>query len=338
MMLTLNSERIVDTGRERNFKSLFYSPDGNLLLAVNEDQTSTVYTANNKSIYQSPSSINDVVWYPWSKSDVPNSSCYIVSSCDQPLKLIDAFDSKVRAHYLPVNEKEELDKTLCCCFSPDGSILFGGSMERIYAFKTQNSGPNYDCIRTREDRKSKCGQKGLLSSLCHRWDDTGVLAAGSFNGQIGIYDVRSSNSCVLLINTEAAITQMCFDRNGLDLFAAHRQKDLITQWDLRSGDKADFDINRGGQTNQRLYFSMSTDGSTIMTGSSLESEVIKYDLMEGTTTVMKTDHSDIISAISCHPTDTFIFASCSGQRHYDTDYAHDNSVRVYRLGRASSLQ
>jgi WD40 repeat protein len=327
--------------KETNYKRVVWSPDGSQILAVNEDTTITSYglDAAPISLFKAPGTINDICWYPWMRPDIIGSACYLAAIHGQPLKVIDSNTGASRMTYKPINHLDELDGScVSCAFSPDARVIYTGSTERIYTFDSSSSTQSA-LIKTRHNRKSRDGQAGGISALCPRWDDTGVLAAGSFSGSVGIYDMRIPEPLTLLLrsNISGGVTQIIFDpASGMDLFVGHRQADQISVWDLRMGDEADWSVPRPSMTNQRIYFSIS-DGKMYSGTSESPGDLMIIDLNASKSAAPNPFHAvkihnDIVSSVSCNPSDPSLVATCSGQRHYQSANAYvDNSMKITRL-------
>lgn len=285
------------------------------------------------SDFVSCESVSDACWYPWMRSDVSATCCYLACSRDQPLKLIDSCTGSVRASYIPRNAQDELDGgCVSCCFSPDGKLIWAGSREAIYRLDTASPGAPSTAIKTTPSRKSREGQCGLISCLKPRWDDTGVLAAGSFNGSIGIYDTRvpEDETCVLLMKGDYGVTQVAFNElNGMELFSGHRQSDQILGWDLRTGQKT-FKIGPRETKNQRINFTQANH--FIYTGTSSRGDLLQFDLANPLSFSVVGSCDDVICGVSINPRNPDILATCSGQRHINEPHpTPDNSVRVWNL-------
>lgn len=325
-----------------NYKRVSWSPDASQLLAVNDDSTITAYTPNGQntiSQFRAPGSVNDICWYPGMRSDILGSACYLAAIHGQPLKVIDSTTGISRMCYKPINHLDELDEgCVSCTFSPDARAIYAGSADRIYTFDSGSS-TQTSVIKTRHSKKSRDGQAGVISALCPRWDDSGVLAAGSFSGSVGIYDIRSPEPLTLLLRSNIAggVTQVMFDQtSGMDLFVGHRHSDRIAVWDLRMGEEASWHVPRPSLTNQRLYFSLGNGNLYSGTSESL-GDLVVFDLDVCKSSDPKSygsfkAHDDVISSVSCSPTDPSVIASCSGQRHYQsTAEPPDNSIKIIKF-------
>lgn len=325
-------ERCMVQERPVNFKRVTWSPDGSHILAVSDNNLIEVYNEeyNMSASYSCPGNVNDAVWYPWMNKCLSGSNCFLICSHDQPLKLLDGITGLVRSNYRPVDHKDELDSCSSCAFAPDGHSIYAGSRERIYTFEYSAS-TSVNSLKTRETRRSREGQGGVISCLAPRWDDTGVLAAGSFSGSIGIYDMRSAD-LVMLLPGACGVTQLQFDRlDGMRLYSAHRHLGAIQSWDLRNAQTTS-PLQRNDNTNQRIYFT--TDGNRLFTGSCTTGELLEYSEMQSDSLQVKVHeglHGDRIGAVSLHPTDSSRLLTCSGQRHYDPLEPIDNSIKIWRV-------
>lgn len=328
--------------KETNYKRVIWSPDESQLLAVNDDSTITAYTPDGDrmiSEFKAPGSVNDVCWYPGMRSDILGSACYLAAIHGQPLKVIDSTTGTSRMSYKPINHLDELDEgCVSCTFSPDARVIYAGSADRIYTFDSGSS-TQTSVVKTRHNKKSRDGQSGVISALCPRWDDSGVLAAGSFSGSVGIYDMRSPEPLNLLLrsNIVGGVTQIAFDStNGMDLFVGHRHSDRIAVWDLRMGEEASWHVPRPSHTNQRLYFSLG-NGKLYSGTSDNPGDLMVFDLDACKSSTPKLiesfkAHDDVISSVSCSPTDLSIIATCSGQRHYQSiSEPPDNSIKIIKF-------
>lgn len=112
------------------------------------------------------------------------------------------------------------------------------------------------------------GIAGIISSLAFSPNQSGLLAAGSFSGSIGLYDTSSRNSLVSLLYSEAkaGVTQVKFHPASHLLYAASRISPVIEVWDLRRLDRVLGMLPRAGETNQRLRFDIDATGEYLASG------------------------------------------------------------------------
>lgn len=177
--------------------------------------------------------------------------------------------------------------------------------------------PGKDCQKkpTVPTRKSKKGQKGVISCLAFNPDHSDLYAAGSFLKSIGLYDSRADELLLLLrdknqrangrrgkpspvatTNNDGAVsdqkygngaisstpmggvTQVQFSPDGQYLYSASRQDPFIRCWDIRNTANVLFRLERQGDlTNQRLGFDVSSDGRWLSTGD-MNGDITIFDL------------------------------------------------------------
>lgn len=208
-------------------------------------------------------------------------------------------------------------------------------------------------VQTTPTRKSKEGQKGIISCISFNPDRSGLFAIGSFSGSFGLYDANN-NDPVLLIRDKAAVgsvTQVQFSLDGHRLFLAARQSDHIDCWDIRNMGEKLYSLYRlrGGRTNQRIGFSLDTTGNVLATGD-LDGSVRYFDVSSSgsssrsSSTIAANDsndarlmahventHADCVAVASFHPS-MAVLATGSGQRRYH----HELDQTMLKLASSSS--
>ncbi|SAL95021.1 hypothetical protein [Absidia glauca] len=349
------------------FKSCQWSPDGTCLLTNSEDRIIRVFDIPS-SIYdpsctpsldlvpslciQEGESICDLAWFPSMNSQDPSTCCFLSSVRDHPVRLWDATTGKVRASYCVVNHREQFIGPNVLKFNLDGTKIYCGYENMIEIFHVHAPGNNTSTkISTTPNRKSRKGQKGIVSCLDFNPDQSGMYAAGSYSNSIGIYDERTDELCLKLTGMKGnGITQVKFSLDGHLLYSASRQSNSILCWDVRQSGNILYDLHRKGKTNQRITFDLDPTGSVLITGEQ-DGSVLTYD-----TTTMETEdvetkprllsswqaHQDIVSGATFNPLYPSVMASCSGQRKFtadlssDDDTSHstdiiDNSLKVWQL-------
>ena len=148
-------------------------------------------------------SVRSYEWYPLMNSYDPTTCAFISVSRDQPIHLIDAYTSQIRASYRPYNSLDELESPTIATFTPDGSRIFASGFHTdrtIHIFHTAIPGRESDVLRLGKTKHSRDGQKGLVSAL--GFPDGGggggggvftpnVFGVGTYSpGSIYIYDDR----------------------------------------------------------------------------------------------------------------------------------------------------
>ncbi|KAI8594441.1 WD40-repeat-containing domain protein, partial [Dissophora ornata] len=220
----------------------------------------------------------------------------------------------------------------------------------IEIFDTTRPGRDSQKRPTVPTRKSRKGQKGVISCLSFNPDHSNLYAAGSYLKTIGLYDARADELIVGGRRGEmGGVTQVQFSPDGQYLYSASRQDPWIRCWDIRDTAHVLHRLERPGDlTNQRIAFDISYDGRWLSTGD-MSGDISVFDLTNPSDD--KVDrlaarihgHGDVVSAATFHPSGT-ILATCSGQRKYDLDLDSsdssdaeddtalvDNSIRLWTL-------
>lgn len=122
-------------------------------------------------------------------------------------------------------------------------------------------------ITTTKTRKSKDGQKGILSSISFNPDYSGIYAVGSYKRSLGVYDYRNDECLLLKRNVEGGgITQTTFSPDGKYIYFSSRRSDYISCFDLRNTAEVLHRFERPGKTSQRLAFSLDLTGRYLSSG------------------------------------------------------------------------
>ncbi|KAG9321519.1 hypothetical protein KVV02_001952 [Mortierella alpina] len=233
--------------------------------------------------------------------------------------------------------------------------IYCGSNNMIQIFDTARPGRDSQKRPTVPTRKSKKGQKGVISCLAFNPDQSDLYAAGSYLKTIGLYDARAEELLLLLrdkshrphhrANKDGAVkdqdvpqrqrsadavppmggvTQLQFSPDGLYLYSASRQDAYIRCWDIRNTAHVLHRLERPGElTNQRISFDISYDGQWLTTGD-MNGDISVFDLTSpedaGTDRLVARyhGHDDVVSAAAFHPSGSML-ATSSGQRKYELD-------------------
>jgi WD40 repeat protein len=194
-------------------------------------------------------------------------------------------------------------------------------------------------------RKSKKGQKGIISCIDFSPDYSGLYAAGSYSKSIGIYDETNNELCLKLTGMDGGgVTQVKFSRDGSLLFSASRHSNSILCWDIRDTANVLYELPRPGKTNQRISFDIDATGQFLSTGDQFGHALI-YDIVSQPTDDENRDrlvcsfkahdgnmakyisyfivihcyycylHIDLSSCLAFNPVYP-VMASCSGQRKF----------------------
>ncbi|GEM06798.1 guanyl nucleotide binding protein [Rhodotorula toruloides] len=159
-------------------------------------------------------------------------------------------------------------------FSPNGSRLCCGFENAIEIFDVSQPGAEGYRLHTTPTRSSRQGQKGIISSLAFSFVDSysdSILAAGSFSGSIGLYDISGPVPLTTLLQPSqtGGITKLLFHPLSPHLlFAASRKSTHLDVWDLRNTSRTSSSgkLSRQGRTNQRLGFDIDPSGTWLAAG------------------------------------------------------------------------
>ncbi|KAG0227350.1 Telomerase Cajal body protein 1 [Actinomortierella wolfii] len=305
------------------FKALKWSPDGSCLLSASNDNNLRVFALPNTSgngsmdssiepslleeglIVREGEAIYDMCWYPGMTTQDPSSCCFLSSSRDHPVHLWDAYTGELRCSYTIVDHCEVNVAPNSLSFNLDGSKIYCGLNNMIEVFDTTRPGRDSTKRPTTPTRRSKKGQKGVISCLTFNPDGSGLYAAGSYSKSIGLYDSKTDHLVLMLKDRDqygrkkkhkaataakvtttttttplGGITQLQFSPDGHYLYSASRQDPWIRCWDIRNTTEVLFWLRRPGPTtNQRISFDISSDGRWLTTGDALGG-VSFFDLSE----------------------------------------------------------
>ncbi|KAI9103286.1 WD40-repeat-containing domain protein [Phlyctochytrium arcticum] len=305
-----------------------WSPDGTCLLSsTNEDKLlifekpasvtdfTTIHTEPLKPVLsiQEPEAVYDLAWYPHMSSADPATCCFLSSVRDHPVRMWDAYTGQIRCSYTANDHLEQVIAPTALTFNLDGSSIYCGFENHIQIFSVDRPGNTGKRVQITPTKKSRKGQKGLVSAIAFNPDRSGMYALGTFARSVGLYDELNNDLLHLLHLTDGAgITQTQFTPDGRKLLVASRKSDAIKVWDIRNTGEVVARLERKGDTNQRIWFDIDGTGKWCSTGDesgkvkifNLDTFEIVYDFQA---------HKDITSSISWHPT-LPLLATTSGQR------------------------
>ncbi|KAI9021188.1 WD40-repeat-containing domain protein [Hyaloraphidium curvatum] len=286
------------------FKGARWSPDGSCFIASTNDNCLRVFPFPHgesvsgeplplgvNTLIDSAEPIYDCQFYPYFSYLDPASAVFIASSRDHPVHLWDAYTGEVRCSYQTYDHLDQVAGPNSLCFTPDGARLYCGFENRVQVFDTSRPGNEGRTIPTTPTRKSKDGQKGIISTIAFSPDRSGLWAAGSYGRSIGLYDERRKGVLYLLTGgqvdadrtrrpartaggrsasdrkTMGGVTQVQFSVDGWYLFSASRKDNLILCWDIRNSDEVLYALDRGSSdTNQRMAFDIDRAGQFLAAG------------------------------------------------------------------------
>jgi len=172
-------------------------------------------------------SVRSYAWYPHMKSSDPASCCFLGVSRDSPVHLYDAYDGSIRATYRPYNALDEMESPSVLCFAENGQKLVTGGLRTdriLHVFDINRPGREHSrpLIKLGKTRRSKDGQKGLVSAMAYS-EASGVIAVGTYSpGSIYLYDLRTySKSAVAEIVVSSSLST---SSGGTVCVAGHGKK------------------------------------------------------------------------------------------------------------------
>ncbi|CAM9116798.1 unnamed protein product [Ectocarpus sp. 13 AM-2016] len=290
-----------------------------------DDWSPCLYSVEGETVY-------DFAWYPHMSSSEPATSVFVSTSRDHPLHMWDAFTGNLRATYRAYDHLDEVVAANSVCFNTAGNKIFAGYNRMIRIFDVSQPGRSFEARPTCKTRKSKTGQRGIISALsfCPENSGGGLFAAGSYAKTICLYSENSRARAVaeLATPTMGGVTHLKFAPNGRYLFSGSRKDTAIVCWDLRHTKQAIYTLPRQVDTNQRIGFDVDPSGRYLATGST-ERRALVYDTESQSLVGLLENQTDAVGSICFHP-HAPVLAVCTGQRHFelDTDSDSDSGVSI----------
>ncbi|KAJ3203696.1 hypothetical protein HDU67_009986 [Dinochytrium kinnereticum] len=252
----------------------------------------------------------------------PDGAC-ILTSMNESVRTL------LRGSYGVYASGDQITAAHSIIFSPDGTQLVAGMDSRIVTFDTSRPGYDYTEMHTSKTRKSRGGQKGLISSVRFSPDNSGLIAAASFRKEIGLYDSRSGKS-ISMIRVSGAVTQVEF-ADPTYIFAASRKSDAISCFDLRNTKIPLYDLQRPGDTNQRLYFSINHAFGNLVTGDNLGCLRV-FDIQQETRNdepqQVQTIGTQAVCGASIHPFYRYVAVALGDRGEYSIDELSDEEATL----------
>ncbi|KAE8145698.1 guanine nucleotide-binding protein [Aspergillus avenaceus] len=367
-------------GSSRDFnhvKSVEWTPDGTTLLTDSADHHIRTYILPPDLLEERPSphqlspySILPSVEptyataiYPFYSLSDPSTTLFLSSVRDHPIRLTSALAPASLATYSLVNPTTEAFITPHSIIYPSvlgGTHFLTGSDSLICLFDVSRSGSDGPVTwmptipsKRKQTVGGGVGMKGIISAMAVNPTGDGVLAAGTFSRQIGLYDSNGAGQSLgtfSLAKTDAnrhiggrGITQLLWSPCGRYLYIAERKSDGVMIYDIRvTGQLLGWLEGRKANTNQR----MKIDIVPINQGASHEiwaggTDGFMRVWRDPTQTVGAQTpvwewkvHDDSVSSTVLHPMGSVV-ATSSGQRHYEDESSatqgYDNSVKVWSM-------
>lgn len=278
----LESPEPHSTERNNFSKGARWSPDGSVIVAVNNDQVLRLFNVPKESLTAPATTplvpdvsvteggaLVDVCFFPHFSED-PASRCLLTSSHGHPLHLRDEC-GELRNTYRPFNNVEEVCHATTMTFSSDGRKIAAGFPQHIRLFDVQRPGRQIEdwTLSTRKGR----GQKGIIGALEATPFWPGLYAAGSYNKSICLYNEQTRGRSIASFHDGqgrdqmGGVTQLVWASEFV-LLSGHRRDGWIRAWDMRMTSEPHVDgrpralmhrFQRSAQTHQRFLFSVHGD-------------------------------------------------------------------------------
>ena len=275
-------------------KSAKWSPDGLCLLVSSEDNHIRLYevsfdgkepcsswsTCSNDNLLpaitvKEGETIYDMAWYPAMNSSDPSSCCFFSTSRDNPVHVWDAFTGASRGIYCAYTDAEELDAAYSLCFDNTGPRLYCGFNNCIRIYDIERPGREHTTLRTfKRAHGQSTGQRGIVSCAAFNPDRSGLLAAGSYSRNVGLYDARAGR---LLYNLQVRPTRPPANPSRgpprrcatATLSSADAPQPPSRPWHAQAEALWRGQGHRGGVT----QVAWGPDGNTLYTGARMDDEV-----------------------------------------------------------------
>ncbi|KAL4943742.1 hypothetical protein BDV06DRAFT_220906 [Aspergillus oleicola] len=345
------------SGNLTYFKSAEWSPDGTTILTDSSDHHLRTYIVppdlleERKSPHRlSPYSVLPSgeptyasAFYPFFSLQEPSSTLFLSSVRDHPIRLSSALAPTSVATYSLVNPTTEAFITPHCISYPpalSGTHFLTGSDSLICLFDVSrpgNEGPVSWMPTIPSKRKQSVGggvgMKGIVSALAFAPNEDGILAAGTFSRNVGLYDANGSGQSLGTFNiskTEAdrhiggcGVTQLLWSPCGRYLYIAERKSGGILLYDIRvSGQLLGWLQGRNAFTNQRMkidLLSTGHDGAHEIWAGGTDGTMRLWQNPTRTAGAQEPSwhfkvHDESLSSTVMHPMGNII-ATTSGQKH-----------------------
>lgn len=284
--------------------------------------------------------------YPSMSLSLPETCCFLTATRDHPLHLRDLLVPTIRASYPLINPQTEkyLSPHSLLFFRDDPNKFVAGAISQLSFFDLHRPGepPMLDLktIPTRRSPQTASTMRGIISALAI---NEGVLAAGTFSRQVGLYDKSGTGDTIGTFTVDGeggGITQLLWSMCGRYLYVAERRSDAVAVYDVRvAGVKVESFAPRAAETNQRMGVDVAYAlGGEVVAGGT-DGMVSVWKPGEGGAKAAEWKaHEDVVGSAVVHPTGV-VMATCSGSRKLgildeDDDTwgkGWENSLKVWAL-------
>ena len=207
--------------------------------------------------------------YPFFDLQDTSTTLVLCSTPEHPVQCYSLLSSSLVASYPWMDATTEAFLAPhALTFSPDGSTFVAGSKKSVGIFDVSRPGEgpinDFQTVSKRKTRSTATTMavKGIVSALSID-PSSGILVAGTFSRQVGLYDARGQGAClgVFKVSQNAAdcrigghgITQVSWSPSGRYLYVTERCSDGVMIYDIRkTGQLVSWLEDRNAHTNQRL--------------------------------------------------------------------------------------
>lgn len=185
-------------------------------------------------------------------------------------------------------------------------------------------------IPTRRSAQTGHTMKGIISALAvvpGNSESTGVLAAGTYSRQVGLYSAEGTGETIGVFGLSeeegggAGVTQLLWSQCGRYLYIAERKSEVVAVYDIRvAGEKVESFRGRMAGTNQRLGIDVAYSLNGEVVGGGMDGKVKVWEgghgkegEVVGGVKCEWVAHDDVVGCAVVHPGGV-VLATCSGSR------------------------
>ena len=114
----------------------------------------------------SSEAIYDTAWYPFQNPNDPITCCFLTTSKDQPIHLIDQHSMTSRCSYRCYDQMDEIESASCLAFNSHGDKLYAGSKSMVRCFDISRPGRDSYELPTNTTRRDYRGLKRYCILPC----------------------------------------------------------------------------------------------------------------------------------------------------------------------------